>query len=83
DAGNLSGQTDRRYGAYDVPAADAPAAMRGYLQWELDLVAQIERVGGAGFAVRDFGTGTAQRSHDALARIAAGAARQFNPKESV
>jgi rhodanese-related sulfurtransferase len=70
DAGNLTGQTDRRYGAYDVPDGEAEAQMRAYLQWELDLVAQLERPGGADFEITDFGHDTASRSRDVLARLA-------------
>jgi rhodanese-related sulfurtransferase len=66
DAGNLTGQTDRRYGAYDVAPAEAPQEMRNYLDWELQLVAQLERDGSAEIVVRDFETGTAGRSYAVL-----------------
>ncbi|MEX4003654.1 rhodanese-like domain-containing protein [Paraburkholderia sp. EG285A] len=69
DAGNLTGQVDRRYGAYDVPEHEAAERMREYLQWELDLAGQLERSGGAGFDVRDFGHDTTRRSHAALTRL--------------
>ena len=66
DEGNLTGQTDRRYGAYDVSPAEAPQQMRDYLDWELQLVAQLERDGSAEIVVRDFETETARRSHTVL-----------------
>jgi rhodanese-related sulfurtransferase len=71
DAGNLTGQLDRRYGAYDVPPGEAAAQMRAYLQWELDLVAQLDRPGGTDFDIRDFGHDTTRRSHETLARLGA------------
>ncbi|WP_347557018.1 rhodanese-like domain-containing protein [Robbsia sp. KACC 23696] len=69
DEGNLTGQADRRYGAYDVPREQAAKAMVDYLEWELQLVEQLARDGTSNMAIRDFETQTATRSNAVLQTI--------------
>ena len=69
DGGNLTGQADRRYGAYDVPPDQAAQAMIDYLDWELQLVEQLARDGTSDIAVRNFETSTTARSNAALQTI--------------
>jgi hypothetical protein len=62
DEGNLTADDDTWYSPYHYAPEESARQMRGYLAWELQLVAQLERDGIALIDVIDFDTPTHAKS---------------------
>jgi rhodanese-related sulfurtransferase len=69
DAGNLTGDDDAWYSPYHYAPEQSAQQMQGYLAWELQLVAQLERDRIASIDVIDFDTSTHARSTERLAEL--------------
>jgi rhodanese-related sulfurtransferase len=74
DANNLTGDDDAWYSPYHAQADQVAAQMNAYLDWELQLVDQVDRDAIASIDVIDFETSTARRSRERLAELAGRAA---------
>ncbi|WP_250517344.1 rhodanese-like domain-containing protein [Caballeronia sp. INDeC2] len=69
DANNLTGDDDAWYSPYHAEPSRVAEQMNAYLEWELQLVAQLERDAIASIDVIDFKTATAARSHERLGAL--------------
>ncbi|GJH20890.1 sulfurtransferase [Caballeronia novacaledonica] len=69
DDNNLTGDDDAWYSPYHAAPDRVAGQMNAYLEWELQLVAQLERDAIASIDVLDFETATAARSHERLSAL--------------
>ncbi|MFM0520997.1 MULTISPECIES: rhodanese-like domain-containing protein [Caballeronia] len=69
DNNNLTGDDDAWYSPYHAAPDRVAGQMNAYLEWELQLVAQLERDAIASIDVLDFETATAARSHERLSAL--------------